>query len=397
MNELTFGNSAALLKANGYAPIPLGTPDLRPLGPVYVMQIDWARNSDHADAPVAVLTSVPMPQGPHAPIQNAQDTWLTTVTVTVRDELKGEVDAIVKRYAGDECLPARIADGEALYVFKLAGERFSTITTAYGHQPDTVRVDSAASFVALNGQWENGISLLDISRNELAPLSRDHAQALIDEVDRLLSARAPRIASVLPPRVPRPLLEPGQTLRYGNTRAMDVLRGHGFQPYPVRWGHNEVERDGYNDFMGRLHYNVNVAEHGVGIDLKGFALVQFGARLHCNVNVDEAIRAMGSCLIRTAAGDDRPAYLFRCDQGGAGETIFSPNVHVHVRRAGLIVLSGADDKGREYKWSRDPLTVNASELAAFELHDGDRLRRMLESLPPTDYSKGSGKRRKTAA
>jgi len=394
-HQLTFGNASALLHQNGFAPIPLGD-NGKPLGPVYVTQIDFARNPSNADLPVAVLTSAPMPQGPHAPIQSAQDTWLATVAVAVRDELKADVDAIVKRYTGAAKCPVRVADGTALYVFKLAGDRFSTLATAYGHQPDTVRVESAASFVKLNGQWKEGLSLLDLSRDELAPLSRDHAQALIDEVDRLLDDRAPRIDYFPPPRAPRPLLQPGARLTYGNTRAMDVLREHGFQPFPIRWGHDDVEGDGFSDFMGRWHYNVDVSEHGVGTSLKGFALLSFSGRYRADV--DDAIRSMGACVVRKAAGDDRPVYLFRCDhQGGAGETVYSPHVHVRVHRAGLMVLSGADANGRAYAWSRDVLTIKSSELAAFELHDSKRLERLLEALPPADYSKATGKKRKTAA
>jgi len=396
MNELTFGNSSQLLRQNGFAPIPLGTPDLRPLGPVHVLQIDWTRNPDYADAPVAVLTSVPPARSPESPVQNAQDTYLATVTVSVRPELAADIDAIVKRYVGDGRVPVRIADGEAVYVFKLAGERFSTIATGYGNQPDSVRVESAASVVLLNGQWKDGISLLDVFRNELAPLSRDHAQALVDEANRLLDARAPVVDYFPPPRVPRPLLQPGQTLRYGNDRAMDVLRENGFsKPLPVRWGQQEAEKDGYVDSVGNFHFNVDVSEHGVGINLKGFALIEFGSRFRADV--DELLRSFGPCLVRTAAGDDRPVYLFRSDQGGGDETLNGPNAFVHVRRLGLIVLSGADDKGRAYAWDRDVLTVKSDELATFELHDGKRLQRVLEALPPADHSKGTGKRRKAAA
>lgn len=393
MNELTFGNSAALLRANGFAPIPLGDSG-KPLGPVYVTQVDFARNPSNADLPVAVVTSVPMPQGPHAPIQNAAETWLATITVSVRDDVQADIDAIVKRYTGAAKCPVRLADGEALYVFKLAGDRFSTLATAYSHQPDTVRVESAASFVPLNGEWSNGISLLDVFRNELPPLSRDHAQALIDEVDRLLSDRAPRVDYTPPPVAPRPLLQPGQRLLFGNARAMDALREHGFQPFPVRFGQQEAERDGFSDSNGRWHYNVDVSEHGVGINLRGFALIEFGGRFRADV--DELVRSFGPCLVRTVRGDDRPVYLFKCMQGGRDESLFSPNVHMRVRRGGLAVLSGADEDGRTYQWDRDVLTVTASELGTFEQHDGKRLERMLEALPPADYSKATGKRRKSA-
>src|SRR5688500_7191140 len=123
MDQLTFGNAAALLRANGYAPIPLDN-SRKPLGPVYVTQTDWARFPAYADSPVAALTSAPMANGSHSPIQNASDTWLVTVAVSVRHEVKADIDAIVKRYAGAAKCPVRVADDEALYVFKLAGDRF---------------------------------------------------------------------------------------------------------------------------------------------------------------------------------------------------------------------------------------------------------------------------------
>jgi len=393
MDQLTFGNSAALLRANGFAPIPLGDGGA-PLGPVYVTQVDFARNPSNAELAVAVLTSAPMPQGPHAPIQNAQHTWLATVTVSVRDEVQADIDAIIKRYTGAAKCPARLADGEALYVFKLAGPRFSTLATAYGHQPDTVRVESAASFVPLNGQWADGFSLLGVSRDELPALSRDVAQGLIDELDRLLLDRAPAVDYFPPVRAPRPLLQPGQTLRYGNERALEALREHGFQPVAVRWGQQHAEKDGFSDANGRWHFNCDVSEHGVGINLRGFALIEFNGRFR--TDVDELVRSFGACLIRTARGDDRPAYLFRSLQGGPDEALYSPNVHMRVRRAGLTVLSGADDDGRAYQWDRDVLTVPANQLGTFEQHDGKRLERMLEALPPPDYDKAPAKRRKSA-
>lgn len=393
MHQLNFGNCAALLRANGFAPIPLGD-NGTPLGPVYVTQVDFARNPSNAELAVAVLTSAPMPQGPHAPIQNAPDTWLVTVAVSVRDEVQADVDAIFKRYTGAAKCPVRVADGKALYVFKLAGDRFSTLATAYNHQPDTVHVESAGSFVPLNGDWSNGVSLLDVFHNELAPLSRDHAQALIDEVDRLLDERAPHVDYLPPPVAPRPLLQPGQRLLFGNSRAMDALREHGFQPVAVRWGQQHAEKDGFSDANGRWHFNCDVSEHGVGISLRGFAVIEFGGRFRADV--DELVRSFGACLVRTVRGDDRHAYLFRSIQGGTDDTLYSPNAHVHVRRVGLTVLSGADEDGRTYQWDRDALTVNANELGTFEQHDGRRLERMLEALPPADYSKTPAKRRKSA-
>lgn len=392
MKELTFSNSAALLAANGFAPIPLGS-NGQPLGPVYVLQTNWARFPVYAEAPVAVLTTVPAATNAHAPVQNAPDTWLAVVRVSVREELKTHVDEIVKRYTGTAKCPVRVAGGEALYVFKLAGDRFSTLATAFSHQPDSVRVESAASFVALNGEWVDGISLLDVFRSDLPPLALDHAQALIYELNRLLDERAPPASYFPPPVVPRPLLEPGQRLLYGNRRAMDALREHGFPPVPVRWGQHEAEKAGYSDANGRWHYTVPVDEHGVGISLRGFALIEFGGRYRAEV--DEAVRSMGTCIVRSAAGDDCPVYLFRCS-AGTDQPLYSPAAFLRVRRTGLAVLSGADSAGREFQWDRDILRVGVNELTTFEPHDGQRLQRVLEALPIADDSKVS-KRRKSAA
>jgi hypothetical protein len=392
MNELTFSNAAQLLRANLYAPIPLGS-DGSPLGPVYVSQTDWARYPAYADAPVAVLTSSPPANGPHAPIQNARDTWLATVTVSVRDELKADVDAIVKRYVGKAKCPVRLADDKALYVFKLAGAaQFSTIAT---DDPEFARVDSAASFVRLDGEWRGGISLLDVMRSELPELDHERAQQLIGELNACLHAHAPPVAPPAP-FVARPLLAPGETLRWKNTRALAALNANGFSNLlPVRFGQQQAEKDGFTDANGRFHHNVDVSEHGVGLSLQGFTLVEFGGRFRADV--DELVKSFGPCILRTVAGDDRPVYLFKCDQGGGDETIHTPNVFMHVRRVGVIVLSGVDDKGREYEWSQNLLTVKSSQLHTFERHDCARLQRALESLPSiVEYKAAATKGRKSA-
>ncbi|MGH8238250.1 MAG: hypothetical protein ACREXP_14695 [Steroidobacteraceae bacterium] len=372
MNELTFGTCAQLLAANSYAPIPLGDSG-KPLGAVYVTQVDWSRYPEHADALVAVLTSVPAARNDQAPVQDAAATWLATVTVPVGD---AEIDAIVKRYIGKSKAPVRVADGVALYVFKLAGDgdRFSTITTGYS---DTVRADGANSFIALNGQWKDGLSLLDIQRRELAPLSCDQAQALVAAIGQLLADRAPP-APVAPPFVPRPLLQPGESLRWKHTRALDQIRENGFRNLlPVKVGTDQAERDGFSDANGRFHYQCALDEHGVGLSLRGvFVVVEYGGRRD---DVHALIRSFGPALVR----DDR-LYLFSADQSGKDETLCSPAGHLRVYRSGLVVLSGADDQGRAYQLSQDLLSVKASDLPRFEPHDGQRLERMLQALPLTE-------------
>lgn len=134
---------------------------------------------------------------------------------------------------------------------------------------------------------------------------------------------------------------------------------------------------------------------GAGRLLKGLVTLETTTRFRADV--DAAIRAIGPCLVRTVAGDERRRlYVFRCSPSGADETIYSPNVHVTVRRRGVVVLSGTDEDGRTYEWNREVLTVRVAELAAFEAHDGRRLQHVLERLPPTDYTNAAPapKRRK---
>ncbi|HKU16431.1 MAG TPA: hypothetical protein VJQ52_18720 [Steroidobacteraceae bacterium] len=385
MDQLTFANTASLLKANGYAPAPIGDGG-KPLGPFAVLQIAYAKYTTNDDLPAAVLTSVPAARNAQDPVQDYRSTWLATLTMNVRDELVKDVDRIVAKYIGKGArCPVRLADdGSTLRVFQLSGDQFSTIAT-YDHA--LARVESAAGFVPVNGTWADGISLVDVMRNELPELDHERAKQLIGELNALLDAHAPPVA---PPAlyVAPPILKPGQSLRYGNTRAMDVLRGNGLQPLPVRWGQQQVEKDGYSDFMGNWHYNVSLDDHGVGINLRGFALVeQMGSTFRDDV--DAAIRAMGPCLVRTVRGEQIPpnvGYLFRCYGGGGDEFVSTPTVGVQVRRTGLLELSGADTYGREFQWSRDLLTVRANELPALESHDTRRLRDALESLPSiVDY------------
>jgi hypothetical protein len=396
--QLTFRDIAPLLKANGYAPAPLAD-NGKPLGPFAVMQVAYSRYATNDDLPAAVLTAVPAPRNEHDPVQDHRCTWLATLAVKVRDELVKEVDAIVAKYIGKAKCPVRVADdGSTLRVFRLAGELFSTVTTDYAHDPHFARVESAAAFVPVNGTWVGGINLLDVMRDELAELDHGRAQQLIGELNALLHAHAPRSEYVLPPPVPRPLLEPGQKLLYGNRRALAALRENGFQPLPVRWGQDDVERDGYSDFMGGWHYNVPLDNHGVGINLSGFALLEF-VGVTFRADADEVIRAMGACPIRRVIGDQNPvsvAYLFRCDQSPKNETLYGPVV-AHVRRTGLLVLSGEDTYGRAYQWDRDLLTVKANELPALEPHDAQRLQRALEALPSIlEYKAAATKGRKRA-
>jgi hypothetical protein len=387
MDQLTFAETASLLKANGYAPAPIGDSG-KPLGPFAVMQVAYAKYTTNDGLPPSVLTAVPAARNEYDPVQDHRGTWLATLTMKARDEQVKEAESIVAKYIGkDARCPVRIADdGSALRVFRLAGDLFSTIAT----HDEFARVESAAAFVPVNGTWVNGVSLMDVMRSELPELDREHARRLIDELNALLDANTPPVAPPAP-YVAAPILQPGQRLLYGNTRAMRELCAHGFRPLPVRWGQQSVEDDGYADFMGNWHYNVSLDDHGVGISLKGFTLLE-QSRVTFRDDVDEAIRAMGPCLVRTVRGEQVPpnvVYIFRCESG-MDDFVATPNVGVQIRRTGLLVLSGADTYGREYQWNRDLLAVKVSELPAFDQYDARRLRDALESLPSiVDYRRQS--------
>lgn len=384
MDQLTFANTASLLKANGYAPAPIGDGG-KPLGPFAVLQIAYAKYTTNDDLPPAVLAAVPAARNAQDPVQDHRSTWLATLTLNVRDALVKEVDAIVAKYIGKgtRC-PVRVGDDGSTRVFRLAGDLFSVMAT---YDNDTARIESAAAWVPVNGTWVDGISLVDVMRDELPELDHERAQRLIGELNALLDAHTPPVVPPAP-YVAQPILQPGQRMLYGNTRAMDELRANGFRPLPVRWGQDDIERNGYSDFMGNWHYNVPLDDHGVGIDLgRGFAeLKQAGATFRHDV--DEAIRSLGPCLVRTVRGEQNPpnvVYIFRCENG-KDEFVATPSVGVQVRRAGLLVLSGADTYGREYQWNRDLLTVRPSELPLLEPHDARRLHAVLEPLPSiVDY------------
>jgi hypothetical protein len=394
-NQLNFGNSAELLRANGYVPAACSEGG-KPMGPWAVRQHAFHKYPENDPLPVAVLTAVPAPRSEHDPVQNPKATWLATVRVNVRDEVAADVAAVIAKYIGAAKCPVHVADdGSLLCVFR-TGELFGSIRTDAWREPDFAHVDAGPSFIPLEGNWRDALDLLDVQRAELPELDHAKGEALISDVNRVLQDHAPPVEPPAP-FVPRPLLQPGQRLLYGNTRAMNALREHGFSPSPVRWGQQEVERDGYSDSNGFWHFNCDLSNHGVGVALKG--LVTLKSVWGFREDVDAAIRALGPCVIRSVAGDDtRRLYLFRCSYG-ADEDIYAPNAHIAVRRRGVIVLTGTEKDGREYEWDRDVLTVRADELAAFESHDAQRLRRALESLPPPDYSKvaPAPKRRKAAS
>jgi hypothetical protein len=321
-------------------------------------------------------------------------TQLATLTVTVRAELLGVVDGLIKQHLGEARCPAKVGpDGSRVYVFRAEGHLFASVCTSVGYD-GSVRVDAGPGFIALNGEWVDGTDLLDVRRAELAPMDLVGAQALIAKLDKLLEAHTAPPPQI-PRYVPRPLLEPGQRLLWSNTRALDAMRRNGFAGLvPVRWGEKSAERDGYSDAVGNFHYNVRISEHGVGVELKAAGLVALQpVTATFRDDVDEAIRSLGPYMV-VRAGEQQATYLLRTRGGAAEEMVHSPATSITVKRRGLIVLSGAVD-GHEVQMSPDLLTVKVQELASFEAWETENLRRALESLPPiTEYK--APKRKKSA-
>jgi hypothetical protein len=377
-NQLTYGNSAALLSAAGYVPVPLS--DGGPAGPVFVRQLDFGKWPESAALPVAVLTWVPAPRFDADPVQDHTEIRLATLTVHVRPEWLPDVDAIIAKYTlGAKC-PVRIADdGSLLFVFQLTGEPFATVQTHHAHAPDRAVIESGPQYIPLAGNWRDGIDLLDCQRGELPQLDGVTADAMVKEINALLSAQA---APYVPPVYTRPaILQPGQRLLYGNSRALTALEENGFKgALPVRWGDQQAERDGYADAVNNWIYKVSVSKHGVGVPLKGLVTIETVTPFR--PDVDAIIRGLGACLVRTVVGDEsRRLYVFRSNDGGADQGIYSPCVHLAARRKGFLVLSGADEDGREYKWDSDLIQTRVDQLSAFEYFDAPRLQSALEPLP----------------
>jgi hypothetical protein len=357
-----------------------------------VRQHDHSKWPENDPLAVGVLTWVPAPRGEFDPVQNFAAMRLATLTVKLRDELAADVDGIVAKHTGSTKCPVRIADdGSLLFVFRLS-ESFETVQTHPTHDPDRATAESGPSWIPLNGTWRDDLDLLDVRRSDLPEMNKAVADALVRELDALLSDCAPRWEP--PVYVKRPLLLPGERLVWSNTRALGRLRENGFQTLlPVRWGSVSAERDGFSDANGFWHYNCDVSSHGVGVTLKGLvAISQPVGRFR--EDVDAAVKSIGPCLIRTAEGTH--VYVFRTLQGGIDEDIQTPWVHLSAYRKGLIVLAGANENGFDYSWSHDLLQTRVESLGIFEQHDVYALRKALEQLPPPDYGKPAVKRARRA-
>jgi len=379
-NALTFGNSWELLRQLGYVPVPLSESG-QPLGPVFVHQLDHSKLEASNPLPVGVLTWVPAPRGEFDPIKDPVAIRLATLTVKVRADLMSDVDAIVAKHTGKARRLVRIEDDGSMRIpFRLTDEPFPTVQTSTANDPGHAVIETGPSWIPLDGNWRDGMYPTDVPRSELPEMTRDVADALVKKLDALFEARAPRWEP--PVYVRRPILEPGARLLYGNQRALNQLRENGWPDLlPVRWGHQQVERDGYMmTQLDKFKYNVDVSSHGVGFMLKG--LVTIETISPWRPDVDAIIRDLGPCLVRSVAGDEsRRLHLFRSQYNGSDQALYSPFVNMAVRRTGLLVLSGADENGHAYAWDSDLLQAKLSELATFDAWDVQKVQRALEPLP----------------
>jgi hypothetical protein len=236
MNGLTkFFDIAEVLIANGYAPIAMPRGKAQPEGAWAVMQMAW-HTPTNGKALAAILTAVAPPRNEQSPIQRWRESRLTTVEMRVRPGFVDEADAMMIERG------ARIVrvsqDGARVWVFRNGGEPFSALASR-PYKAGTMRVQSARHFLALTEDvdgtafaWPHGTPV-DVRRDELPVLNAGDAQRLIAAFETWANEREP--APVLTtPHVPKPLLEPGERLSYGNLRARLLLERGGFHAVPVK-------------------------------------------------------------------------------------------------------------------------------------------------------------------
>ena len=191
MNNLSFGNSAAVLRTNGYAPAPLDSTS-RPFGPYAVMQLDYSQDIYAEDA-VGVLTSAPPARSEHDPIQDHGAIALAVVSVRTSVAAR-DVDAIIARHSGKRVCPVRMTScGASHYVFAFDGELHLTQQSADIEPIGSVSVSSYGSFIELGApnEWRGGIDLLNTPRKKLAMLDGESAAKLFDELSEQLQKHVP--------------------------------------------------------------------------------------------------------------------------------------------------------------------------------------------------------------
>jgi hypothetical protein len=369
--------TAEKLKGLGYAPAGISPGAKKPDGPWAAMQVKYTRDNLEP----AVLTAIPPALGQfNGVVENPSDTHLVTLTVSALPAWGAGVAAIVDRFVGSARCPKRTDEnGATTYVFRLAPGSGPFNSVSDFHDGVQVRVNSAASFVALAGTWTAG-GLLRVPRAELAPLDRRTARELVEEITGYLRANAPQEP---PPPRPEP---PAHTveiptvgkLRWKHEAALERLRANGYVPAPIPWGSQEPVKanwrrcEAFTDDDG-------VAEDGVGIVTaapKANRLVTLAINSPLD-DVHALVAAKyGAGPVRVAPDGTR-LYLFRASslamepvgdqqrpffaKGADGELLVT-RVQIEPRNNALV-LSGTDEKGKPYRWlNGDPLTTRYDEL-----------------------------------
>jgi hypothetical protein len=380
---------------------------------------------------VAVLTCLP-PARNELESLSYRDTWLVTVRVSVRAELVAEVDALVKRHAGLARCPVMLGDVGPVYVFRatgLPGARDAmpatldnwagpglSVRTDGNYAPDHVTVEVAPSYLPVGrGRWADGVDLLSVTRAELPELTPAKAHALVKEANALLDKHAPPVV-VRAPYAPKPLLEPGAELLFGNRRAIAHLRKTNYQPAPVLWGKNirpALQPSAAQLYDGYPNDEPAWAECGVGL-LTNYRRpnvnfdrnpTRHGASWLAELEVrckradimqavdDIIVARLGQSPVRVALDGMERLYLYKRQHNvepvdfirSAGVPGFpsvpGSMVKIRVAKQDTLLISGLDADGKSFRWSRgDVLSVPRDDLPTIETYAVNSFLQAVETL-----------------
>lgn len=393
MNRYTYGDSAATLRTNGYAPAPLDA-DGHPFGPWRQAQIDYSRY-DYAQAPACVLTAVALPRSERDPIRQPATTRLVCIALRVREELLAKAARILK----GKCL-ARVTDGAIVHVFALDND--SVPFGAMNVHVDgigSVNIDSHAGYIELGDpkEWRGGRDPLNTLRSELPPLDQHEAVQLFNALHELLHAHAPTPAAPAP-FVLKPILEPGQRFLFDNVRAVGTLRRNGYNPRAHRWSKDTDEQGvavlATETDYGRLFHGAISSTPGrnetwlATVELKikradiATALDAIFARHTAGARCPVRVASDGSTLrvFRWPQGVFAPVEFLR-SAGTVGEFVRDGMVRMRIAVPEAIQLSGLDEAGKPYTWrDGDLLTVRRDDLPELDSNKAAWIARDIEKL-----------------
>lgn len=400
----TYLTSVSWLREKGYAPAPIAPGHVYPAGPWNSMQLDYSERAQ-PDELAAVFTALPPPRGPGG-IDDFKATHLVTLSAEVRDGLWPELDSIIARHVGAAKCPVRVsADGVRLYLFSAANcKSFTEKRADLGDS--TVRLHYFPECVALAAdhggrpyEWPAG-DLFSIRHSELAALDSDACEALIADVHELFVKHAPPVP-VPAPRVPKPIVKPGDRLSWENERALKELRANGYELAPVRFGKSAPDSTAWRHGLVNWKFDWHrgpPSKYGVGVvtTLQGpnqLAALELWSRSAENaaeleklgfpVLTDRIVAGIGAIIAKYVGGAKVPTrrdsagrvlFLFR-NTGGYNLMDFDrlllvaskPGTAVKLKltaREGCFVVSGDDAAGKPYKWENDLLSTKHEELPA---------------------------------